>query len=280
MRQEETVRVERVIELLLDLKREFHPFQGILDELDLTPSSFSEHSFSPSPLDQTSSPPLSMLDSPFPGRVELLGWDCIKEIYEARIPAENVEQEFSSRKSKIKQKILEWRAETEIRLAKIFQGDHKNYVEVGRRSLFTITPFLFVFFVQVNKSTSSLGKLSEDVQFLLRADTIFRLPLPRIPDSSWQPKDKENDLHYYPDCLLVPEQPEQGRAGYAIHPVVDLRQHMRHTEAEKIVKPLLENLGIPDVAYIELKALGESSFAGGATTERQRLGSKWRESHF
>ncbi|KAF8602495.1 hypothetical protein BDV93DRAFT_557497 [Ceratobasidium sp. AG-I] len=242
VRQEEAARTERVIDLLLKLKWEFHPFQPIIDELDISSPLPSEPSSSLAPVDQTTSSPLHVLDSPFPGRVELLGWDCIKEVYEAQIPIENVEHEFNSRKPTIKQKVSEWRSETETRLAEIFCGVHKTYVGV-------------------NKSTSSSAHLSEVIRFLLRADTIFRVPLPRkTVDSawknSWRPKHKENALHYYPDCVLVPEQLPQTCPGPVVHPVVDLNGHVRHTEAESIVEALLKDLGIPDVAYVELKALG------------------------
>ncbi|KAF8596716.1 hypothetical protein BDV93DRAFT_610739 [Ceratobasidium sp. AG-I] len=64
---------------------ELHPFQGIIDQLDISSPSPSEPSSSLVHLYQTSPPPLPILYGFFPDWVELLGWDCIKESIKRRL---------------------------------------------------------------------------------------------------------------------------------------------------------------------------------------------------
>lgn len=114
VRQDQATRVKRVKALLMELKRQFHPFQAMMDELDIWPPS-----------------PSCTLDNPFPDMTTLLQWDCIEGLFATAIPRANLEQEFNSRKPTIKKKISEWRTEAEITLASLFPDDRKNIVEVS-----------------------------------------------------------------------------------------------------------------------------------------------------
>jgi hypothetical protein len=51
---------------------------------------------------------------------------------------------------------------------------------------------------------------------------------------------------------------------------VELSRFTRNTKAEAIAKPLLKNMGMPDVAYMELKALG-AGFTCGRCYTRKRM---------
>ncbi|KAG9123852.1 hypothetical protein FRC07_013729 [Ceratobasidium sp. 392] len=85
----------------------------------------------------------------------------------------------------------------------------------------------------------------------MRADTILSFQKPGCPGY-------QGAIHYYPFCY---KNPSNCIYPQALSGMNSTRMY-RHLEAESVAKALLRDLGMPDIAYIELCVMG-ASFACG-----------------
>ncbi|KAF8597245.1 hypothetical protein BDV93DRAFT_562495 [Ceratobasidium sp. AG-I] len=187
---------------------------------------------------------------------------------EMEISLERVEELFNERREQIDRCILDWREGLEKRLVEIFAAGFKaagpeTAVEAieaveGRDSEDIDEKPI----VKVKDSTDSTKDLSRNSRLLLRADTIFR----EKNNSSFY--DGFSTPCHYPG-IVASEDSFQEYVGrkYYYHPKVDVDKYVRHTEAENVVKKMLAEMQMPDVAHMELDIM-KRRFACGRCTEK------------
>ncbi|KAG8775687.1 hypothetical protein FRC12_001334 [Ceratobasidium sp. 428] len=182
-------------------------------------------------------PPLVV--NPFPDMVAVLEWRFSKELYEPDAPIETVSTRFRESLPNLEAMLTDWRTEVELQLVENLDLERKP----GDKTT-----------LKIQGSTEPTKKLSSHTRFLLRADTIFKAPVEQTQvGQRYHPRLPEQTIHslqYYPDLLVSPGSTRSSDAK------VDISRFTRHTEAERIAKVLLADLGMPDVAYMELKAAG------------------------
>ncbi|KAG9079173.1 hypothetical protein FRC06_007902 [Ceratobasidium sp. 370] len=248
-------RRKHIDKFLKQMKREEHPLEPILNALGVhaPPALDSDDIFYAQSFE---------FENPFPNTSSALTWECLADLSEQDITLEEVQAELEARKAQIGQKVLEWRVKMERQLVERFEGEAPGDEDVV---------------LTVRGDTELTTQLSRDLRLLLRADTIFTQPTRSSSAhfSGWMmPRDKDRP-YYYPRFVsdqqeyfyedeFTPQpgpQPEPSGQGF------DFSTCQRHTELEKIVIPLLRNLGMPDVTHIELHAL-KVSFACGRCGDR------------
>ncbi|KAG8735062.1 hypothetical protein FRC10_011019 [Ceratobasidium sp. 414] len=231
-------RRKKTQELFAEYERDVHGFESLLKLLG------------------QEDPPL--VANPFPDMAIILEWDNVKELYEPDMPIETVSTRFTENLSNFENRLVTWRNEAELQLINNLGLERKP----DARTV-----------LKIQESTASTKKLPPHTRFLLRADTIFKaLPIEQNQTSQWHDPGSHasrptiHSLYYYPDLLISPE----GAQPRDVKPedLVDLSRFTRHTEAEKIVRALLANLGMPDVAYMELKAIGAGFTCGRCYNRR------------
>lgn len=128
----------------------------------------------------------------------------------------------------------------------------------------------------MKNSTDSTKALSRNMRLLLRADTIFK----EIPSESNRYDDPFYygervkpipHLRYYPD-IIAPYDSFYEASGWPSSPgpEVNVDQYLRYSEAETLVKKMLLNMRIPDVARMELDAM-KARFACGRCNEQSAM---------
>ncbi|KAG8775630.1 hypothetical protein FRC12_001359 [Ceratobasidium sp. 428] len=180
-----------------------------------------------------------LIVNPFPDTATVLEWRFSKELYEPDIPIETVSTRFIESLPNLEAMLTDWRTEIELQLVENLDLERKP----GDKTT-----------LMIQGSTELAGKLSAHTRFLLRADTIFKASVEQTQVGQWYhprlPEQTIHSLYYYPDLLVSPGSTRSSDAK------VDISRFTRHTEAERIAKVLLADLGMSDVAYMELKAAG------------------------
>ncbi|KAG9113866.1 hypothetical protein FRC07_007716 [Ceratobasidium sp. 392] len=236
-------RYRRTWELLAEYERDAHPFKTMLDNIG-----------------QANSP---LVANPFPDiATTALGWENVKELYEQDTSIEAVETRFTERLPSLETLLATWRTETELQLVRNLDLERKP-------SSKTV--------LKIRGSTELTRRLSPQTRFLLRADTIFKAPLtePNQSNQWYYPGPHSSrpgirSLYYYPDLLLSPGSTQSSEVK------VDLSRFTRHREAERVAKSLLSNLGMTDVAYMELKAAG-AGFRSVQVEHYREMNEKWEK---
>lgn len=125
-------------------------------------------------------------------------------------------------------------------------------------------------------STDSTKHLPPNVRLLLRADTIFKeKPTESSEDTSDLFFDGRRSnvlsLCHYPS-IIAPRDYfyEYVTMRNSPPPEVNPEKYVRYTKIEKLVRKLLADMGMPDVARVELDAL-KARFACGRCTERMAM---------
>ncbi|KAG9083140.1 hypothetical protein FS749_006267 [Ceratobasidium sp. UAMH 11750] len=231
-------RRKRAQELFADYEQEVHHFGSLLNALG------------------HENPPLVV--NPFPDMATILEWDNVKELYEPDMPIGTINTRFTESLPNFENRLATWRNGIESQLINNLDLERKP----GARTV-----------LKIQESTGFTKMLPPHTRFLLRADTIFKSPPVEQNqiNQRYNPEPQTSrltihSLYYYPDLLISPE----GARMRDVNPgdVTGLSRFTRHTEAEIIVKALLANLGIPDVAYMELKAIGAGFTCGRCYNKR------------
>ncbi|KAG8725528.1 hypothetical protein FRC09_013767 [Ceratobasidium sp. 395] len=213
-------RHKRVKDLLIEYSRTAHPFNNILIK-------FWRFVWYPQP-------------NPLPDMDTLLGWDLIRDLYEADISIDVVNERFKERIPKLEPRLAAWRAKTEKRLIDNLKLERKPGPETQ---------------LEVRRETEATKDLPASTRFLLRADTIFKTPTEQGSSHSRSEFGGTSPmLLYYPYLLFSPEDSEV--SGTIPLKPTDLSKFTRHTEAEKIAKALLADMRTPHVTYLELQEMG------------------------
>ncbi|KAF8596717.1 hypothetical protein BDV93DRAFT_527881 [Ceratobasidium sp. AG-I] len=203
--------------------------------------------------------------NPFPKTNKMLEWECLKDLSEMEVEVGRIEELFNERREQVRQSVGDWRTDLEKRLVEIYETGVEGTLEGGGTKAEPI--------VKVNGSTDSTKGLSPHVRFLLRADTIFKEDtfesiqydedlsffgeqVPAIPSLCYYPNiiSQDDSFHEFPEWQS-PFEPE-----------VNAERYLPYTEAEKLVKKMLVDIQMPDVARMELEAM-KSRFACGRCTE-------------
>ncbi|KAG8743044.1 hypothetical protein FRC12_015179 [Ceratobasidium sp. 428] len=242
--KERETRYERVEYLLTHYGATAHPFNSILAQF-CAPAHFPPHSdfstiahldywFTKADFFQSTMP------NPLPDINTLLGWDLIQNLYEDDIPVDIVNERFKERIPELEHRLAAWRAETEERLIDNLDLEHIPGPEVQ---------------VEVCGKTDTTMELPASTRFLLRADTIFKLPTAQCPGYPYTKFGNTSSAPQYYPYLFLPPPSLRDPTIIPRHPT-DLSVFKRYDEAEKIAKALLADYNRPDVAYIELKQMG------------------------
>ncbi|KAF8596720.1 hypothetical protein BDV93DRAFT_527883, partial [Ceratobasidium sp. AG-I] len=188
---------------------------------------------------------------------------------------EEVEELFNDRQEQVRQEVSDWRVGFEERLVEIHkagaEGTMSGAVVGNLEGAGTEAEPI----VKVKGSTDTTKDLSPNVRFLLRADTIFEED-PPDENNSFHPVGRATKrapaippLEYYPD-IISPNRMFFEQPIWPSPPAKDVsvEKYHRYTEAEKIVKRMLADIQMPDVARMELDAM-KARFVCGRCTERK-----------
>ncbi|KAG8708242.1 hypothetical protein FRC08_000042, partial [Ceratobasidium sp. 394] len=270
-------RIERrahVDQFLMDMKYNDHPFAPILDALGVgvpPPPDLSEVRH-PGLSTEERAFVLEMGDhleiaNPFPETRTALEWDCLNDLGETEMSIEDVETKLENRRIRIVEKVLEWRAMIEERLLENIGSSTGNDTVV----------------LTVKGSTSSTAHLPQSTRLLLRADTLFK----RVQPDSRRKQFVSFGEHppcYYPHfvsarCKPISEDVDPLHDNPEFDQETNLDHFVRDVETEEIVKPLLRDLGMPDVAHIELQIMG-SRFVCGRCADKKPKGWAGMVAHY
>ncbi|KAG9085251.1 hypothetical protein FRC06_003681 [Ceratobasidium sp. 370] len=247
----------RVDRFLIDMRYKAHPFAPILDALGVGVPSPPNLDIAGGSQSSLSTKTLRMAN-PFPKTRAALEWDCLIDLSEVDMSMEEVEAKLEERRAQIEKKVLEWRTIVERRLVERFESGTSTADDN--------------IVVLVKGSTDLTTPLPRTTRLLLRADTLFKSTVPALDVGLWEtgghPRcyypafvpssnnilTKEVDFSSDEDSSLDEDEQE-----------VTLNQVMRDFEAENIVKRLLRDLGMPDVAHVELDVMGANFLCGRCT---------------
>ncbi|KAG8767564.1 hypothetical protein FRC12_006170 [Ceratobasidium sp. 428] len=241
-------RLTCVDRFLMRMKYLEHPFEPIFQALGVPtppPPDFAGPSTRWASIIKKNEPQAA---NPFPKSLSALKWECLKEFDETEMSIEEVEAKLEGRKDVISEKVLEWRALTEQQLVERLGPELSNAQDEA--------------VLVIDNNTDLATQLSRNTRLLLRADTVFK-------QVAFDPDDKFKIPYsapcYYPrfissvdDHLHLRERhysPWQKKA-------VSLDLYARDTKTERVVKLMLQDLGLPDVSHIELKVMGERFMCG------------------
>ncbi|KAF8597247.1 hypothetical protein BDV93DRAFT_527545 [Ceratobasidium sp. AG-I] len=271
----------RLYNLIVDISDNVHPFSAAIEVLapgqgagvTSTPQSSDSH-LAPKPGQRLN------VANPFPQTAIAFEWECLKDLGETEISLERVEELFNERREQIDRYILDWREDLEEQLVEIF---HAGVATAVQGALVEEDESVEAFdgeesiaepIVKVKDSTDSTKDLSRNTRLLLRADTIFRVNL------LGSNQHNDNSLFhgggtdvstpcYYPGIISEYDSfHEYMEFEFPPPPPVNVNIYLRHTEAENIVKKMLAEMQMPDVAYMELDAM-KRRFVCGRCTEKK-----------
>ncbi|QRV84692.1 hypothetical protein RhiJN_12708 [Ceratobasidium sp. AG-Ba] len=187
--------------------------------------------------------------NPFPNTQLALTWDCLADLIEREIPIGELERELDARKDRIRSKILEWRAGIERQLVEQYRSefDHGDKDPI----------------VTVRGSSQVTSSLSPQLRLLLRADTVFMKCEVTAQENSSESRrlDCRGYTYYYPSlvCNLRDifdyDEPLES-------PDFDSQCYREYAGLGIIIKSLLQSLGMPDAARIELLDMGARFVCG------------------
>ncbi|KAG8709918.1 hypothetical protein FRC08_017889, partial [Ceratobasidium sp. 394] len=211
---------------LREMKRTGHPFQCIIEVLGVAPA-LTFNSDGP----KVPALPKSQfeLTNPFPKAHTALKWDCLNDLPEVEMTIEELGARLEERRAGIEVKVAEWRVAVEQQLV--------DKLDLGVNAPDEAT-------LVVKGSTDLTAHLSHNARILLRADSVFKrvnLDPHSNPRSSYAPR-------YYPD-IITPSTSFLANFGLE----TNLDEYERAVEAERIIKALLGQLGMPNITLAELE---------------------------
>ncbi|CAE6436002.1 unnamed protein product [Rhizoctonia solani] len=194
-------------------------------------------------------------------------WDFIFNMYKEENTLEKVHELFEKQRNILDQKLSEWRIRVEDQLVGQYTLSlaHDNNVRLNTA-------------LTIKGSTDHTKDLSDHARFLLRADTVFMASDLVTSDTEF---DREHGpiarSIYYPDISMLYNSPYLYETKYSYDPneeVEKLNVYVRHAVKEAISRALLEQLDMHNVAYIELKQMGDV-FVCGRCSYSKAMG--WRD---
>lgn len=173
---------------------------------------------------------------PFPNFGHFLSWPVIRELYEADLPAEEMEAKFEQRRPEIEVLITKWKNRIQTHLVGLLRDGYETKGEVPR-------PVIAVL------NESSLSNVSDDLKLLLRADSLFY-----TTTSTDSPKKPMTYGTILSTEGLIDWNSTRGAALTQEAPNLD---HIRwHPEAHAIARRILADMKRPDISCLEMKAVG------------------------
>ncbi|KAG9126048.1 hypothetical protein FRC07_005113 [Ceratobasidium sp. 392] len=229
-----------------EMKFFFHPYRDVLRALGVEANVFGALLALRTP--NPNSNPFE--NYPYPTAVTVLSWPLRSDVHEIHPP--QLINIVSRDPLSTRQYIHDWCEEGEKELVEWWKSD----VDSSDDEL--TDPI-----VKVKESISTTEKIPADLRLLLRADTILSYQKPGCP--GYQGVMLNYPFYYKNQANYVYPQAPSGMNSTRIY---------RHLEAEKVAKALLRDIGMPDIAYIELCVLG-ASFACGRCQDCQPK--KWSD---
>ncbi|KAG8773828.1 hypothetical protein FRC12_002302, partial [Ceratobasidium sp. 428] len=251
------VRRTRADKFLMEMKYTTHPYRSILDALGVGVPSLPDLDGRSTMLKQAiMAKHLPAILNPFPWTHVALNWACLNDLSELDMSISEVEAKLEERKTQIEERVQQWRTSVERRLVEKIESGNNIDDDV---------------ILSVRGSTDSTAHLSRDTRILLRADTVFkRERYDDVFDSVFR------SFKYYPNLVCSGVELFNEDAHYPWmerKDKLDLSPWVIDTEAQNIVKLLLRDLGMPDVAHVELKLLGLRFVCGRCT---YRIPDSWK----
>ncbi|KAG8730569.1 hypothetical protein FRC10_002600, partial [Ceratobasidium sp. 414] len=199
-----------------------HPFRAVLEALGVETQSLL-----------TIHPSESNENYPFPTTATVLSYPCLSTFHDLKLF--QISGHFWDELGHILHHVHAWREDGEEELVEWWKsgteptGDSTNLV------------------VKVRGSTAATASLSPSLRLLLRADTVFSYQALGAPGGQGA---HLHYPHYYKNADDCP--------CHGLPKVMNSMRMYRHLEAERVTKAVLRDLGIPDVAYIQLLLMGAS----------------------
>ncbi|QRV84681.1 valine-tRNA ligase [Ceratobasidium sp. AG-Ba] len=188
--------------------------------------------------------------NPFPKTLTALEWSCLKDLDELELSTEEVEAKLEQRRPEIQEKVLEWRNKVERCLVERFGPD------LGGTQDEVI--------LSVNGSLEIASSLPRNTRLLLRADTLF--------DEEQYDPDPDGLLHfgpeapcYYPHFISrVTDRLDLSEERYSTCRSKETNPNYfgRDPKTMRVVKLMLQDLGMPDVSHVELNVMRERFMCG------------------
>ncbi|QRW13290.1 hypothetical protein RhiLY_12289 [Ceratobasidium sp. AG-Ba] len=244
-------RCDHIDEFLIGMKFSENPLEPIAKalgaQLPVRPDPNAPHD-----LLAPEDPAELMFGNPFPNTQLALTWDCLADLSEREISIGELEKELDARKDRIRLKILEWRAGIERQLVEQYRSefDHRDKDPI------------------VQGSPHVTSNLSPELRLLLRADTVFM-----NCEANAQGNCKGSRLLDYRGSYFYPRLVCDLRDIFDYNqplenPVFDLYCYRKHVGLGSIIESLLQSLGMPDVARLELLAMGARFVCGRCADEK------------
>ncbi|EUC59568.1 hypothetical protein RSOL_320170 [Rhizoctonia solani AG-3 Rhs1AP] len=260
--QRRYARVIKAQDLLRQLKRDTHPYQSIVDTLQLErpPIVFGSFSMGQEPA----------LSSPFPANQVVRGWDFFANLYEEENSTERVEDLFKERRDMICQKLLDWQAQVENQLVEQYKAPSTGSTSATADNDTILT---------IQGSTDPTKHISNNARFLLRAVTVFVLKVTRSFSEVDQAHGPIADHVHFPDipCIMNDLDGYDDTYDNGFYQDIEempLDRYVRHAGKEAIIEALLGELQMPDVAHVELGNMGKA-FICGRCNHNKAMG--WNE---
>ncbi|KAG8790870.1 hypothetical protein FRC12_010794 [Ceratobasidium sp. 428] len=248
----------RVDQFLIQMRYTSHPFEPILAALGIEvpppPNVVGLTSI------QTATTILQSrieVSNPFPRTHTLLKWGGLNDLSELEMPIEDVVAKLEERTPRILEKVAEWRTTIQRGLVK--------RLDLGSSQEEAI--------LKVKDSTESTAYLSRDARILLRADSVFKRNDIQDP---LRPPLRELPPCYYPEFVSPYDNTLNERVSDPYRDIdqeINLDLYTRDLETEVIVKTLLQQLGMQDVTWVELKVMKNIFLCGRCPSKIPRT---WR----
>ncbi|CAE6402972.1 hypothetical protein ACGC1H_001083 [Rhizoctonia solani] len=247
--QRRHARMTKAQDLLRQLKRDNHPYQSIVDALQLERPPIVIGFFS---MEQEPA-----LPSPFPENRVVRGWDFFVNLYDDENSTERLEELFKERRDMICQKLSDWQTRVENQLV-------EQYKSLSTESTSATADIDSV--LTIKGSTDATKHISNNARFLLRADTVFMLKARRSPSEVDRVHGPITNHIHFPDIPCISGDldgfDDAYDGFYQDIEEIPLDRYVRHAGKEAIVKALLRELRIPDVAHVELEDMGKAFICG------------------
>ncbi|QRV99027.1 valine-tRNA ligase [Ceratobasidium sp. AG-Ba] len=241
-RKRQMARKACVDKFLISMKFTSHPFEFIFQALGVPTPPVPDLNKPPSRWSMTLQFTGPKVANPFPKTITALGWDCLKDIDETEMSVEEVEKKLEERKAEIQAKAVEWRTDVEKQLIERLESSSDGTQLKDE--------------LVIAGGTNLAAELPRNTRMLLRADTIFQEEESAYPLGVDEPLyypcfvSSTNDTLDYDDgprCMWTKKDTK----------VINPALFKRNASAGRIVKFMLQNLGMPDASHIELNAMGE-----------------------
>ncbi|CAE6496594.1 unnamed protein product [Rhizoctonia solani] len=175
----------------------------------------------------------------FPDIVDALEWLVVKTLHETDSSVNQMEQNFVECRSEIDTAIADWKVATHSRLAEMLRRDED--IEES------LTPRLIV----QKDDSDPFANLSDDLKLLLRADSLFTTPPPRIG--------AKTAIYSYDTAVTQFGYKltfRDGMMSRAYKPPLDFSRIHVCSEARHIARTLLVDMGLEGASVAELKGVG------------------------